>query len=86
MKTSKLGDTVKIDFVGYLDGKPFKGGAGEDYPLKLGSKTFVPGFEEQLIGKKEGEEADVNITFPANYYPNLAGKAVVFKVKIREIK
>lgn len=79
------GDTVVIDFVGYMDGKPFEGGAGKAYPLVLGSGQFVPGFEEQLIGAEKGEARDVNITFPQNYYPELAGKAVVFKVNVVDI-
>ena len=80
------GDTVVIDFAGYLDGVQFPGGTAESYPLVLGSGQFVPGFEEQLVGAKKGEERDVNITFPTQYVPDLAGKDVVFKVKVVDIK
>lgn len=79
------GDTVVIDFVGYLDGNQFEGGTATGFPLKLGSGQFVPGFEEQLIGVEKGESRDVNITFPENYYPELAGKEVVFKVTVQDI-
>lgn len=79
------GDTVVIDFAGYLDGVQFPGGTATGFPLKLGSGQFVPGFEEQLIGASKGESRDVNITFPQNYYPELAGKDVVFKVVIQDI-
>jgi trigger factor len=85
-KTAKNGDTVVIDFAGFLGTEQFAGGTAENYPLKLGSGTFVPGFEEQLVGAKVGESRDVNITFPKDYVPNLAGKDVVFKVTIKEIK
>lgn len=85
-KTAKNGDTVIIDFAGFLGEEQFAGGTAENYPLKLGSGQFVPGFEEQLIGAKVGETRDVNITFPQNYVPNLAGKDVVFKVTIKEIQ
>ena len=85
-KAAKNGDTVVIDFAGFLGEEQFKGGTATDYPLKLGSGTFVPGFEEQLIGAKVGESRDVNITFPQDYVPNLAGKDVVFKVTIKDIK
>ena len=84
--TAQNGDTVVIDFAGYLDGVQFPGGTAESYPLVLGSGQFVPGFEEQLVGAKVGETRDINITFPENYVPNLAGKDVVFKVTIKEIK
>lgn len=81
------GDTVTIDFEGKLDGVPFEGGKGENYPLELGSHTFIPGFEEQLVGVKTGEEKDITVTFPANYQAeNLAGKEVVFSVAVKEIK
>lgn len=79
------GDTVVIDFAGYLDGVQFPGGTANAFPLKLGSGQFVPGFEEQLIGATKGESRDVNITFPQNYYPELAGKDVVFKVTVQDI-
>ncbi|MDR2685295.1 MAG: FKBP-type peptidyl-prolyl cis-trans isomerase [Rickettsiales bacterium] len=85
-KTAKMGDTVVIDFVGYLNGDTFPGGSAEKYPLMLGSNAFVPGFESQLVGTKPGDEKDVNVVFPMNYYPDLAGKSVVFKVKVREVK
>jgi len=81
-----IGDTVVIDFAGFLGEEQFQGGTAQNYPLKLGSGTFVPGFEEQLVGMKVGESRDVNITFPTNYYPELAGKDVVFKVTIKDIK
>lgn len=85
-KTAKNGDTVVIDFAGFLGEEQFAGGTANDYSLKLGSGTFVPGFEEQLVGAKVGETRDINITFPENYVKNLAGKDVVFKVTIKEIK
>ena len=80
------GDTVVIDFEGFLNGEPFEGGKGEDYELRLGSHSFVPGFEEQLIGCAAGDEKDLDITFPEDYHEELAGKAVVFKVKVHEVK
>ncbi len=79
------GDTVIIDFAGYMDGVQFEGGTATNFPLVLGSGQFVPGFEEQLIGAEQGETRDINITFPANYYPELAGKDVVFTVTVNEI-
>ncbi len=85
-KTAKNGDTVIIDFAGFLGTEQFAGGTASDYPLQLGSGTFVPGFEEQLVGAKVGETRDVNITFPTNYVPELAGKDVVFKVTVKDIK
>ena len=85
-KTAKNGDTVIIDFAGFLGEEQFAGGTAENFPLKLGSGQFVPGFEDQLIGAKVGETRDVNITFPTDYVPNLAGKDVVFKVTIKDIK
>ena len=84
-KSAKNGDTVVIDFAGFLGTEQFAGGTATDYPLKLGSHTFVPGFEEQLVGAKVGESRDVNITFPKDYVPNLAGKDVVFKVTVKDI-
>ena len=75
------GDTVVIDYEGFDNGVPFAGGKGENYELKLGSGSFVPGFEDQLIGASAGEEKDLDITFPENYHKDLAGKAVVFHVK-----
>jgi trigger factor len=86
-KTAKNGDTVVIDFAGFLGEEQFQGGTAFDYPLKLGSHTFIPGFEEQLVGAKVGEARDVNVSFPEDYFaPNLAGKPVVFKVTIKDIK
>ena len=83
---AKEGDTVNIDFDGYRDGKRFQGGKAEGYDLTLGSTNFVPGFEEQLVGTQAGDELDVNITFPEDYAPDLAGADVVFKVKVNEVK
>ena len=83
---AKEGDIVIIDYAGYLDGVQFPRGTDTGFALKLGSRTFVPGFEEQLIGAKKGETRDVNITFPTNYVPELAGKDVVFKVTVVDIK
>lgn len=81
------GYTAVIDFEGFVDGKAFEGGKGENYSLELGSNTFIPGFEEQLIGLKIGEETEVNVTFPKNYFSkDLAGKPAVFKVKVNDIK
>jgi trigger factor len=84
---AQMGDTTVIDFEGFLDGEAFEGGKGEGYPLELGSGSFIPGFEEQVVGLNIAEEKEVNVTFPENYQAeNLAGKAVVFKVKLHEIK
>ncbi|MBP1544705.1 MAG: trigger factor [Oscillospiraceae bacterium] len=86
-RATQMGDTAVIDFDGYLDGVAFDGGKGEKFPLELGSNTFIPGFEEQVVGKNLGEEFDVNVTFPEDYQAeNLKGKAVVFKCKLHEIK
>jgi len=85
-REAKEGDTAVIDFEGFLDGKPFDGGKGEGHNLELGSHSFVPGFEEQVVGMKAGEEKDLDITFPEDYHADLAGKAVVFKVKVHEVK
>ena len=86
-RAAKSGDTVVIDFAGFLGETQFEGGSAVNYPLKLGSNTFIPGFEDQLIGAKVGESRDVNVTFPENYpADNLAGKPVVFKVTIKDIK
>ncbi len=80
-------DAVVIDFVGRTDGEEFQGGKGEDFNLVLGSGQFIPGFEDQLVGAKAGEERDVNVTFPADYpEPKLAGKEAVFSVKVKEVK
>ena len=82
----KKGDTADIDFEGFDNGKAFDGGKGENFDLEIGSGSFVPGFEDQLIGMKAGEEKDIDITFPENYTPELAGKPVIFHVKINEVK
>ncbi len=82
---AQKGDTVVIDFAGYLNGEQFPGGTASAFPLVLGSGQFVPGFEEQLIGTEVGDKVDVNVTFPENYYPELAGKDVVFKVTVNEV-
>ncbi len=80
-------DQTVIDFEGFVDGEAFQGGKGEDYPLTIGSHSFIDNFEEQLIGKSIGEEVEVNVTFPAEYHAEaLAGKPALFKVKIKEIK
>jgi trigger factor len=84
---AKDADQVVIDFLGKVDGEAFDGGAGEDYPLVLGSNSFIPGFEEQLVGAKEGEELDVNVTFPAEYGAEaLAGKDAVFSCTVKEVR
>lgn len=80
------GDTVVIDFDGYVDGKQLEGGKGENYPLEIGSHTFIPGFEEGLVGHKTNDEFDLDLTFPENYVEDLKNKPVTFKVKIHEIK
>lgn len=85
-REAKEGDTAVIDFEGFLDDKPFDGGKGENHSLELGSHSFVPGFEEQVVGMKAGEEKEIDITFPEDYHADLAGKAVVFKVKCHEVK
>ena len=83
----KNGDMTTIDFEGFVDGEAFEGGKGEDYPLTIGSHSFIDTFEEQLIGKKVGEEVEVNVTFPEQYQAKeLAGKPAMFKVTIKEIK
>ena len=82
----KKGDTADIDFEGFDNGVAFDGGKGENFDLEIGSGSFVPGFAEQLIGMKAGEEKDIDITFPENYTPELAGKPVVFHVKVNEVK
>lgn len=80
------GDTVTIDFEGFKDGEPFEGGKAEDHKLKLGSGSFIPGFEDQLIGKKAGDEVEVNVTFPEDYFEeSLRNAPVVFKVKVKEV-
>lgn len=80
-----MGDEVTLDFEGFVDGVPFEGGKGEQYPLLLGSGYFVPGFEEQVAGAAVGEERDVKVTFPTEYVPELAGKDVVFRIKVHQI-
>ncbi len=85
-RPAEMGDTAVIDFEGFCDGVAFDGGKGTDYSLKLGSGSFIPGFEEQIVGKSIDEEFDVNVTFPAEYHAEeLAGKAAVFKVKIHSL-
>lgn len=85
-REAKLGDTAVIDFEGFKDGVPFEGGKGEAFSLELGSGSFVPGFEDQIVGMKAGDEKDLDITFPEDYHEDLAGKAVVFHVKVHEVK
>ena len=84
-REAQMGDVANIDFDGYLNGERFDGGKAEAYDLELGSGSFVPGFEDQVIGMKAGEEKDIDITFPENYAPELAGKAVVFKIKLNNL-
>ena len=84
-KAAEMGDTANIDFEGFDNGVPFDGGKGENFDLKLGSGQFVPGFEEQVVGMTAGEEKDIDITFPENYHAELAGKAVVFHVKLNKV-
>lgn len=84
-RAAQMGDTANIDFDGYLNGERFDGGKAEGYDLELGSNSFVPGFEEQIVGMQIGEERDLDITFPENYVEDLAGKAVVFKVKLNSL-
>ena len=84
-RAAEMGDTVDIDFKGFLNGEPFDGGEAEGHSLELGSNSFVPGFEEQLVGMSAGDEKDIDITFPENYTEELAGKAVVFHVKVNEV-
>ena len=84
-RPARMGDTADIDFDGYLNGERFDGGKAEGHKLELGSNSFVPGFEDQVVGMKIGEEKDINITFPEDYTPELAGKDVVFKVKLNSL-
>ena len=84
-RAAQMGDTANIDFEGFDNGVPFEGGKGENYSLVLGSHSFVPGFEEQVVGMKAGEEKDIDITFPEDYHKELAGKAVVFHVKLNKV-
>ncbi len=81
-----LGDTVVFDFEGFVDGKTFEGGKAENYSLELGSGQFIPGFEEQLVGLKAGDQKEINVTFPEAYAKELAGKAAMFKITIHEVK
>jgi trigger factor len=86
-RPAKEGDILTIDYAGYMDGEQFEGGTAENQTLEIGSGRFIPGFEEQLIGKNKGEEVEINVTFPEEYHAEeLAGKPAVFKVKIHEIK
>lgn len=85
-RAAKSGDIANIDFEGFVDGVAFEGGKGESYDLELGSGTFIPGFEEQVVGAAAGAEIDVNVTFPKAYAPELAGKDATFKVKVNEVK
>ncbi len=83
---AELGHTVRIDYEGSIDGVPFEGGKGDDYSLELGSKTFIPGFEEQIVGHNIGDEFDVNVSFPEDYHASeLAGKPAVFKTRLNAI-
>ena len=84
-RAAEMGDTANIDFEGFDNGVPFNGGKGEAFDLKLGSNSFVPGFEEQVVGMAAGEEKDIDITFPDDYHADLAGKAVVFHVKVNKV-
>ena len=84
-RPAEMGDTANIDFEGFDNGVPFEGGKGENFDLKLGSGSFVPGFEKQIVGMNVGEEKDIDITFPEDYHKELAGKAVVFHVKLNKL-
>ena len=84
-RAAEMGDTANIDFEGFDNGVPFEGGKGDNFDLKLGSGSFVPGFEEQVVGMTAGEEKDIDITFPEDYHQELAGKAVVFHVKCNKV-
>ena len=84
-RAAEMGDTANIDFEGFDNGVAFAGGKGENHDLKLGSGSFVPGFEEQIVGMTAGEEKDIDITFPEDYHAELAGKAVVFHVKLNKV-
>ena len=84
---ASLGDTAVIDFEGFKDGQSFEGGKGENHPLELGSNTFIPGFEEQVVGMKKGDTKDIKVTFPADYHSeDLKGQEVTFKVTVNEVK
>ena len=84
-RAAEMGDTANIDFEGFDNGVPFEGGKGDNFDLKLGSGSFVPGFEEQVVGMTAGEEKDIDITFPEDYHKELAGKAVMFHVKCNKV-
>jgi len=84
-RAAEMGDTANINFEGFDNGVPFDGGKGENFDLKLGSGSFVPGFEEQVVGMAAGDEKDINITFPEDYHADLAGKPVVFHVKVNSV-
>ncbi|MDO5152359.1 MAG: trigger factor [Eubacteriales bacterium] len=84
-RPAEMGDTANIDFEGFDNGVPFDGGKGDNFDLKLGSGQFVPGFEEQVVGMSAGEEKDINVTFPEDYHAELAGKSVVFHVKLNKL-
>ena len=85
-RAAQNGDTVNIDFEGFVDGVAFDGGKSEGYDLKLGEGQFIPGFEDQIVGMSAGEERDINVTFPENYKEDLAGKAAVFHIKANAVK
>ena len=84
-RAAEMGDTANIDFEGFDNGVPFDGGKGDNFDLKLGSGSFVPGFEEQIVGMSAGDEKDIDITFPEDYHAELAGKPVVFHVKVNKV-
>lgn len=85
-RPAQLGDTANIDFEGFIDGIAFEGGKGESFDLKLGSGQFIPGFEEQVVGLSAGEEKDIDVTFPEDYQPDMAGKPAVFHIKVNAVK
>ena len=86
-KAVEKGNTTLMDFEGFVDGKAFDGGKAENYELEIGSGAFIPGFEDQIVGMKAGEEKEINVKFPEEYFsPELAGKDATFKVKVHEVK
>ena len=85
-RPAQMGDTAVIDFEGFMNGVAFSGGKGEDHSLVLGSHSFIPGFEEQVVGMSAGEEKDIDVTFPEEYHEELAGKPAVFHIKCKEVK
>ena len=85
-RAAEMGDITTIDFEGFVDGVAFEGGKGQDYRLELGSGSFIPGFEEQIVGKSAGDEFDINVTFPEDYAEDLAAKDAVFKIVLHEVK